>query len=119
MGFKENKGCKIVSFTICVFTALVTVVVVLTKLLERIKYMAKSKLVKANEKIAEKITEGFQKIQDTVVGGYSNIESIVVDEYIKIEEKFIDLYLTKDGETIEQAKKRLKQEQDKLKEKNH
>lgn len=69
--------------------------------------MAKSKLVKTNEKIAEKVTEGFQKISDTVVGGYT-----------KIEDKFVDRYLTKDGETIEQAKKRLKQEQDELKQKN-
>lgn len=31
--------------------------------------MAKSKLVKTNEKIAEKVTETYQKIEDTVVGG--------------------------------------------------
>lgn len=36
--------------------------------------MAKSKLVKANEKIAEIVTDRFQKIQDTVVGGYTKIE---------------------------------------------
>lgn len=70
--------------------------------------MAKSKLVKANEKIAEKVTEGFQKISDTVVGGYTKIEDI-----------FVDRYLTKDGETVEQAKRRLKQEQNELKQKNH
>lgn len=69
--------------------------------------MAKPKLIEINEKIAEKVTEGFQKISDTVVGGYT-----------KIEDKFVDRYLTKDGETIEQAKKRLKQEQDELKQKN-
>lgn len=62
--------------------------------------MAKSKLVKANQKIAENITSGFQKMSDTVVG-----------EYTKIEDKFVDLYLTKDDETIEEAKKRLKEEQ--------
>ena len=59
--------------------------------------MAKSKLVKANEKIAE-----------TVVGGYKKIENAVVDTYTKIEDKFVDAYLTKDGETVEEAKKRLK-----------
>ena len=60
--------------------------------------MAKSKLIKTNEKIAKKVTESFQKISDTVIEGYS-----------KIEDKFVDCYLTKDGETIEEAKKRLKQ----------
>lgn len=69
--------------------------------------MAKSKFVKANEKIAEKVTGGFQKISDTVVGSYT-----------KIEDKFVDRYLTKDGETIEQAKQRLKREQTEAKQKN-
>ncbi len=50
--------------------------------------MAKSKTVKTNEKIAEK-----------VVGGYT-----------KIEDAFVDRYLTKDGETVEEAKARLKNE---------
>lgn len=63
--------------------------------------MAKSKLVKANEKIAEKVVRTYQKIEDTVVGGYT-----------KIEDAFVDCYLTKDGETVEEAKKRLKQEQE-------
>ena len=62
--------------------------------------MAKSKLVKANEKIAEK-----------VVGGYKAIEGGVVGAYTKIEDKFVDQFLTKDGETIEEAKARLKKEQ--------
>ncbi|MGI5947361.1 MAG: hypothetical protein ACOX8K_08160 [Lachnospiraceae bacterium] len=60
--------------------------------------MAKSKLVKANEKIAEKVMGTYQKIEDTVIGGYS-----------KIEDAFVDHYLTKDGETVEEAKERLNQ----------
>lgn len=65
--------------------------------------MAKSKIVKANQKIANKVTNGFQKMTDTVVDGYT-----------KIEDKFVDMYLTKDGESIEEEKKRLKEEQKKL-----
>ena len=61
--------------------------------------MAKSKLVKANEKIAEKVVGTFEKIEDTVVGGYT-----------KIEDAFVDRYLTKDGESIEEAKQRMKKE---------
>ena len=63
--------------------------------------MAKSKLVKANEKIA-----------DAVVSGYKKIENVVVKTYTKIEDKFVDEFLTKDGETIEKAKQRLKKEQE-------
>ena len=59
--------------------------------------MAKSKIVKANEKIEEKVVGTFKKIEDTVVGGYT-----------KIEDAFVDRYLAKDGETVEDAKKRIK-----------
>lgn len=52
--------------------------------------MSKSKMVKANEKIAEKVTESFGKIEKIVVGGYT-----------KIEDAFVDRYLTRDGETVE------------------
>ena len=44
------------------------------------------------------------------MGGYKHIEDSVVSGYQKIEDKFVDQYLTKDGETVEDAKKRLKEE---------
>ena len=59
--------------------------------------MAKSKLVKANEKIAE-----------TVTCGYKKVEAAVVDGYTKIEDQFVAAYLTREGETVEEAKARLK-----------
>ena len=43
-----------------------------------------------------------------VVYGYKKIERGVVNGYTKIEDKFVDAYLTKDGETVEEAKARLK-----------
>jgi len=43
-----------------------------------------------------------------LVDGYKKIEQGVVEGYNKIEDKFVDAYLTKDGETIEEAKARLK-----------
>lgn len=62
--------------------------------------MAKSKLVQTNEKIAEKVTGAYGKIEETVVGGYT-----------KIEDAFVDRYLTWEGESVEEAKARLKQAQ--------
>ena len=62
--------------------------------------MAKSKLVKANKKMEETVVGTYQKIEDTVVGAYT-----------KIEDAFVDRYLTKDGETVEEAKKRIKGEE--------
>ena len=70
--------------------------------------MAKSKFVQANQKIAKTVTEGYKRIEQGVVDGYKKIEQGVVDGYTKIEDKFIDAYLTKDGETVEEAKVRLK-----------
>ena len=63
--------------------------------------MAKSKLMTANEKMAEKVVTAYKKVEDTVVGSYK-----------KIEDAFVDRYLAKDGESIEEAKARLKNEQD-------
>ena len=61
--------------------------------------MAKSKIVEINEKIA-----------DTAVDGYKKIESAVVNGYTKIEDKFVEKYLIHDGETLDEAKERLKNE---------
>ena len=60
-----------------------------------------------------KIVEGYKKIEQGVVDGYKKIEKGVVDGYTKIEDKFVDAYLTKDGETVEEAKARLKKQQEK------
>ena len=70
--------------------------------------MVKSKIVKANEKIAEAVTGGYKKIEKGVVDGYKKIEQGIVGGYTKLEDKFVDAYLTKDGETVEEAKARLK-----------
>lgn len=63
--------------------------------------MAKSKIITANEKIASAVVDGYKKIENAVVSGYT-----------KIEDKFVDAYLTKDGETVEEAKERLKKEKE-------
>ena len=62
--------------------------------------MAKSKLVKANDKIAEKVVSGYKKIEEGAVSGFN-----------KVADKFVDSFLTKDGETVEEARERLATEQ--------
>ena len=74
--------------------------------------MAKSKLVKANEKIADAVVGGYKKIENGVTGGFKKMTDGVVKGYTKIEDKFVDEFLTKNGESIEDAKKRLKKEQE-------
>ncbi|MBC8536443.1 hypothetical protein [Feifania hominis] len=59
--------------------------------------MKRSKLVETNEKIARTVTDTFGRIERAAVGGYT-----------KIEDAFVERYLLHDGETLEQAKQRLK-----------
>lgn len=72
--------------------------------------MVNSKLVKANQKIAKTVVDGYKTVEDAVVSGYKKVESTVVGAYEKVENKFVDQFLTKDGESVEEAKMRLKEE---------
>ena len=72
--------------------------------------MAKSNFAKANEKFAETVTGGCRTIESAVVGDYRKIEDTVVDGYRRVENAFVDRYLTHGGETVEEAKQRLKAE---------
>ena len=56
--------------------------------------------------------ESQKKIEETVVDGYKKVEETVVGGYKKVEDKFVDKFLRKDGETIEEAKERIKKEQE-------
>ena len=73
--------------------------------------MSESKLTQANEQIAGTVTGGFQKIEDGVVGGYKKIEQGVTGAFKKIEDGFVGKFLTHEGETVENAEKRLAEEQ--------
>lgn len=76
----------------------------------KIVNMAKAKIVETGEKIGEAVTTGYKKIETGVVNGYKSIEKGVVSGYTKIEDKFVATYLAKEGETVEEAKERLKKE---------
>ena len=69
-----------------------------------------SKFQETNEKIAQTVVEGYQKIEDGVVGSYKKIENGVVEGFNKITDKFVGAFLTKEGETVEEARARLAQE---------
>ena len=61
-----------------------------------------------------KLKDVNKKIEETVVGSYKKVEDTVVGGYKKVEDKFVDKFLRKDGETIEEAKERIKKEQEEL-----
>lgn len=66
-----------------------------------------SKLVEVNEKIAETVVDGYKKIEDGVVGGYKKIEKGAVDGFTKVMDTCVEKLFAKEGETVEEAKKRL------------
>lgn len=70
-----------------------------------------SKFVEANEKIAEGVVKGYKKIEDGVVEGYKKIETGVVQGFGKATDKCVEILFAKDGETVEEAKKRLSSDQ--------
>ena len=60
---------------------------------------------------AEKIVEGYEKIEDGVVTGYQKVEDTVVGNFNKMADKFVGKFLTREGETLEDAKTRLAEDQ--------
>ena len=70
--------------------------------------MAKSRLITINTKIAENL-----------FSTHHTIEATIINTYTKIEDAFVDRYLTKEGESIEQAKRRIKQKHKKNLMKKH
>ena len=67
-----------------------------------------SKIRELNKKIEETVVNAYQKVEDTVTGGYQKVEDAVTGTYQKVEDKFVERFLTEAGETVEQAKSRLK-----------
>lgn len=74
----------------------------------------------ARRAVEKGVTTGYRKIEETVVGGYKKIEEGVVSGYKKIEDgvvggfnritdKFVGKFLTREGETVEEARRRLEQ----------
>ena len=62
-----------------------------------------SKLVEANEKIADAVVEGYKKIENGVVSGYKKIEKSAVDGFNKVTDKCVEKLFAKEGETVEES----------------
>lgn len=73
--------------------------------------MAKSKLIKTNARVAKSVVSSYKKIEEGVVGGYKKVEEGAVGNFNKMVDKFVDSFLTKEGESVKDARKRLSEEQ--------
>ena len=62
------------------------------------------------KKIEDGVTGGYKKIEDGFVGGYKKVESGAVSAFNKVSDKFVEKLFAREGETVEEARKRLSQQ---------
>ena len=70
-----------------------------------------AKIADMVEKMGEAVTEEYKKMEGGGVSGYKKIEDGVVDGFGKVSDKFVEKLFTKEGETVEDDKKRLSGEE--------
>ena len=64
-----------------------------------------------SKKIEETVVDTYKAIEKGVVGACKAVEDSVVGAYQKVEDAFVEKFLTKPGETVDDAKARLKDEE--------
>ena len=108
----SRMGNALTGTAVCLFVLVLAIILIIqSKKLKERHQMEKSKYMEANKKIRDGVVAGYNKLEKGVVEGYNKLESGVVSGYTKIEDKFVARYLARDGETVEEAKARLKGEQ--------
>ena len=83
------------------------------ELAEEVAQAAAEGAVAGYKKIEEAVVSGYQKIENGVVGGYKKIETGAVNGFGKVVDKCVEVLFAKKGECVEDAKKRLRHEEDK------
>ena len=64
-----------------------------------------------SKKIEETVVDTYKAIEKGVVGAYKALEDSVVGAYQKVEDAFVEKFVAKPGETVDDAKARLKDEE--------
>ena len=64
-------------------------------------------------KISGSVTEGYRKIEDGVVNGYKKIETGAVEGSRKVVDKCVEVLFAREGESTEDAKRRLSHKEEK------
>ncbi|MBQ3193825.1 MAG: hypothetical protein IJB59_09690 [Oscillospiraceae bacterium] len=59
----------------------------------------------------EGVVTGYRQIESGVVEGYKKVEDTVVGGFNKMTDKFVGKFLTREGETLEDAKARIAEDQ--------
>ena len=67
----------------------------------------KKKVCDGYKKIQNGVVEGYKRIEIGVVEGYKKIENGVVSGWERVSDKCVEALFAKDGESVEDTKKRL------------
>ena len=59
-------------------------------------------------KIEKGVVDGYKKIENGVVNGYLKMQNGVVEGFGKVVDKCVEVMFAKEGETVEEAKARLR-----------
>ena len=74
---------------------------------EEVAEAAAEGAVSSYKKIEDAVVGGYKKIEDAVVGSYKKIETGAVEGFSKVVDICVEKLFAKDGESVEDAKKRL------------
>lgn len=74
---------------------------------------------KLNKTIEDAVVGGYQKIETAAVDGYQKVEQAAVSGYRKVENRFVGAFLTREGESVAEAKARLAREQERPRQEKH
>lgn len=80
---------------------------------EEVAEAAAAGAVSGYKKIEEAVVSGYKKIEDGVVNGYKKIETGAVEGFGKVVDKCVEVLFAKEGESVEDAKKRLNNKEEK------
>ena len=84
-----------------------------TEFAEEVAAAAAEGAVTGYKKIEKAVVSGYKKIEGGVVTGYKKIETGAVEGFGKVVDKCVEILFTKEGESVEDAKKRLNHKEEK------
>lgn len=70
-------------------------------------------VVSGYKKIENAVVSGYKKIESGVVGGYKKIENGAVEGFSKVVDKCVEVLFAAEGESVEDARKRLSGKEEK------
>lgn len=76
--------------------------------------MKKDTVKTTMQNIENGVVKGYKAIENGVVSGYNAIQDGVVEGFTRVSDAFIMKFFAKEGETVEQAKERMKGEDENL-----